>query len=151
MTSARFTSAADVARFAIAGDAVLTVSSEATGKHYTFRIREPGENSLSQPCMRFVSVRTGEDYLYLGIIPNVERPSFRTTKKSALASDSGAARAARYLCERVLAHPEAPLPSSLVVRHEGQCGRCGRPLTHPESIDTGFGPICAAKLGISLE
>ena len=33
-------------------------------------------------------------------------------------------------------------------RHEGRCGRCGRALTVPESIDTGFGPHCAAEMGV---
>ena len=27
--------------------------------------------------------------------------------------------------------------------HSGCCGRCGRKLTVPESIDTGLGPVCA--------
>jgi len=28
------------------------------------------------------------------------------------------------------------------VFHEGACGRCGRTLTVPESIASGFGPEC---------
>lgn len=35
------------------------------------------------------------------------------------------------------------------VRHAGKCGRCGRKLTVPESIDTGFGPSCAGEIGIA--
>jgi len=31
--------------------------------------------------------------------------------------------------------------------HEGRCGRCGRPLTRPESIQSGIGPICATLGG----
>lgn len=30
--------------------------------------------------------------------------------------------------------------------HEGVCGRCGRPLTVPSSIESGLGPICAEKM-----
>ena len=29
--------------------------------------------------------------------------------------------------------------------HSGSCGRCGRKLTVPESIDTGLGPECAGR------
>jgi len=34
------------------------------------------------------------------------------------------------------------------LRHDGVCGRCARLLTVPESVDTGFGPHCAAELGV---
>jgi hypothetical protein len=34
-----------------------------------------------------------------------------------------------------------PLPRC-TVHHEGRCGRCGRTLTVPESIESGFGPEC---------
>jgi len=37
--------------------------------------------------------------------------------------------------------------STLVeVHHEGRCGRCGRALTVPESIKSGFGPECIGKV-----
>lgn len=35
--------------------------------------------------------------------------------------------------------------SRLQVWHEGRCGRCGRKLTVPSSIETGLGPECAGK------
>ena len=34
------------------------------------------------------------------------------------------------------------LPSNMSFFHEGHCARCGRLLTVPESIKTGFGPEC---------
>lgn len=42
---------------------------------------------------------------------------------------------------------DATLASKADIRHEGRCGRCGRALTRPESIDTGLGPDCAEKMG----
>jgi hypothetical protein len=51
---------------------------------------------------------------------------------------------------RVLARtPYDQAPRDVIFRHEGKCGRCGRELTHPESIDTGIGPDCAQILGLS--
>ena len=38
------------------------------------------------------------------------------------------------------------LPPALEVWHEGRCGRCGRKLTTPQSVETGFGPVCAQNL-----
>lgn len=32
-------------------------------------------------------------------------------------------------------------------RQTGICGKCGRTLTDPESVNAGIGPICAAKVG----
>lgn len=146
-------SAADVARFALAGNAILTVSSR-SGARYTFKIAAPHKrNQAPDPAepARFVDLLTGpdnrQDYTYLGLIPNVAAPAFRLTRKSRLGVDAAPVRAAAFLCSRVLAHPEAPLPDGLEVRHEGRCGKCGRALTVPESIDRGIGPECWAKLG----
>lgn len=36
------------------------------------------------------------------------------------------------------------------VWHMGRCAKCGKALSVPESIATGFGPICAKKLGIDM-
>lgn len=30
------------------------------------------------------------------------------------------------------------------------CKRCHRPLTNPRSIERGYGPVCAKKLGIAI-
>lgn len=45
-------------------------------------------------------------------------------------------------------HLATDYQTSLEVRHSGRCGYCGRHLTTPESVDTGFGPDCSALLGI---
>jgi hypothetical protein len=37
------------------------------------------------------------------------------------------------------------IPTELVIRHNGSCGRCGRKLTVPTSIKAGIGPECAKK------
>lgn len=34
---------------------------------------------------------------------------------------------------------------AILILHLGTCGRCKRPLTDPESIRTGLGPICRNK------
>lgn len=147
-------SAADAHRFALAGHAVLTLKSRKTGTRYTYRVDAPKvDPEAPRPHHRFVSVLTGpdntSDYAYIGLINNSAGPTFRLTHKSRLTDASLPVRAFRYFCERVLAHPDAPIPPDLEVRHEGRCGACGRMLTVPESIDRGIGPECAAKLGVS--
>jgi hypothetical protein len=39
-------------------------------------------------------------------------------------------------------------PATFEFWHEGRCAACARRLTVPQSIATGFGPECAARLGI---
>ena len=46
-------------------------------------------------------------------------------------------------------HLASDFNQSLEIRHSGRCGYCGRHLTTPESVDTGFGPDCSALLGIA--
>ena len=38
------------------------------------------------------------------------------------------------------------MPLTLTVFHDGKCGRCGRKLTVPESIQSGLGPVCAGQV-----
>lgn len=37
-------------------------------------------------------------------------------------------------------------PTGLEVWHAGRCAKCRRPLTHPDSIARGLGPICAGLI-----
>lgn len=37
------------------------------------------------------------------------------------------------------------LPPKVHILHEGMCGKCGRPLTDPVSIEYGLGPICRGE------
>jgi hypothetical protein len=69
---------------------------------------------------------------------------FRLTRSSRATLDAPSVKAFRFFFESNRLHPE------LVVRHEGKCGRCGRTLTVPESIDRGIGPECAGKIGGAL-
>ena len=49
-------------------------------------------------------------------------------------------------CPMAHAHVnDGPMPAELEVWHQGSCGKCGRPLTVPESIASGIGPVCASK------
>jgi len=129
-----------IRRFMLAGDAVITLQSERTGGHFTYRVRKAKEGETW-----FVSVLTGTDqYRYMGILAGA-RLMFRHTFKAQVAADSPSFRGFAYFWNHMSADRLAP---HMKVRHEGRCGRCGRPLTHPESIDLGIGPECATKMGI---
>lgn len=134
---AEFQSAEDARRFALAGDATLTLQSRRTGQHYTYNIHKPDDQETDN--IRFVKVLGGDGrYHYLGTVRR--NRGFSTTEKSQFGSNSPQARAFAYFWTWTA---ENRLPGELAVLHEGRCGRCGRPLTNPESIRTGLGPICS--------
>ncbi|MGQ4872128.1 MAG: DUF6011 domain-containing protein, partial [Candidatus Thorarchaeota archaeon] len=44
------------------------------------------------------------------------------------------------LCNGCTSVYNVALPEKVRIWHEGKCGRCGRRLTVPESIESGYGP-----------
>jgi len=149
MTNKLFSNAADIHDYTLAGRAVLTLTSEATGAHYTYRIAQAKDQRTGEPQPRwFVALLTGPDntadYSYMGMLDTVgEAVTFRLTKGSKFAADGKPVRAFAYFWKFVAAGQTAP---QLEVRHEGRCGRCGRVLTVDSSIDSGIGPECLKKM-----
>jgi hypothetical protein len=132
--------------FILAGNAILTLESEKTGKHLTFRIRK-----LEDRDVWFTSLLTGpdntSDFTYLGMVKlEGDTISLVLTKKSSLTDTSEPVLAFRFLLSWLSA---GKMPPRMHVHHEGRCGRCRRRLTVPESIESGFGPECAGRLGLT--
>jgi uncharacterized protein DUF6011 len=146
----RFTSIEDAKRFALAGNAIITLQSLRSGTHFTYRISQPdaekqAERGFVPSSIWFVKLLTSGsadegDFTYLGMISSDKQ--FRLTKASRANDDSPSIKALRFFLSLKQLHPE------LAIRHENHCGRCGRTLTHPESIDLGIGPDCAKLMGL---
>lgn len=140
MTTTEAHTIPNLAKFVFAGNATFTVENVATGNRFTFKVRQPDPKSP-----HFVSVLTGsnneEDYTFLGTAfsPTV----YRHGARSRIAATAPSAVAFAWLFGRLASG--RPLPESVRVHHEGRCGRCGRALTVPESIESGFGPECAKR------
>lgn len=130
--------------FMLAGNATFTVVSQRTGTRFTFKVRQPGPDKP-----HFVSLLSGpdneNDFTFLGTIFDAELPSCRYAhgRRSHVGADAPSAKAANWVCNRILSG--RPLVNC-EIHHEGRCGRCGRKLTVPESILSGFGPECASRL-----
>jgi hypothetical protein len=142
--------------FITAGKSVFTLAipdvfaaQHDTATHYTYRV-ERREASDRWRETYFVQLLTGpdntSDYSYLGIL-DPQSGTVRVTAKSCAGEDSWAVR----LLRRVLAclwvgQGERIEAAGFHLHHEGRCGRCGRRLTVPESIESGIGPECARQL-----
>lgn len=142
--------------FIFAGSCVFTLQNEKSGTRFTYRFRrapadptQPEQPAKDRPI--FVHVLTGpnnsNDYSYLGTVWESSRgtgkPAFVHGKKSRISADAPSAKGVAWLVDKLATTGAVPEP--LRVYHEGRCGRCGRALTVPESIETGLGPICAEK------
>ena len=133
-----------ISKFALAGNAIFTLKNTATGNRFTFKIRQP---KASTPW--FVSVLTGSDntsdYTFVGtIFDGHTNPKYYHGKRSTIDQEAQSARTIAWFLGQLFNNKT--LPSSIEVWHAGKCGRCGRILTDPMSIQNGIGPICIDKI-----
>lgn len=129
-------------KFFTGGRAIFTVANN-KGEHYTFRV---GRSKPEQPL--FVGLLTGPnneaDYTYMGIYSPEHNHSVKLTKASKYNDESKPVKVIRWAIKQVIKNKE--LPAGYSIQHEGKCCCCGRPLTDPESIFRGWGPICWQRL-----
>lgn len=133
--------------FALAGAAVFTVANPA-GERYTFRVSvKKAEHGDARPPVWFVGWLSGPnneaDYSYLGML-DPDAGTVRPTRASKASPDSRVFRVAQWALGVLWGR--TALPAGYALEHAGRCGRCGRTLTVPESIRTGFGPECASRI-----
>jgi Family of unknown function (DUF6011) len=140
---------AEISRFVHAGDARFTLVSKQTGTRITYRVRFPRDKEtgkVDRDAPLFVSFLSGPDnensYSYLGYI---RRDLYRHGGPKAKAGpDSTPAKAFDWFYRHLTQGRLHPL---LEFWHEGRCARCGRTLTVPSSIASGFGPECISLGG----
>jgi hypothetical protein len=143
--------------FVTAGRAVFTLEVPPTFKmkdtvvkpHYTYRVNfKKGTGQYKDAY--FVQLLTGPDntksYSYLGMLDAAEG-SVRTTAKSCRADNDLSVVLLRRALLRVWASEVHIIEKSgFKLHHEGRCGRCGRALTTPESVERGIGPECWTQM-----
>lgn len=134
-----------IKKFVLAGNASFTVKNDTTGKHLTYKVVKHSTEDNLKDGVWFVTTLNGSDnesdFVYIGIITS---DGFRITKKSRFSEDAVSVKGFKWLWNNVTTNRE--LPDNVKFYHAGRCARCGRKLTTPESVETGFGPICMEKL-----
>lgn len=137
----------NVRSFMMAGKAVFTVENPTTGNRFTYKVVR---KSIPGGALHFVKVLTGPDntadYEFLGTVfadINAGELGYVHSSKSRISREAPSAKAFTWLWKRMVRGGD---PSPARVLHEGCCGRCGRALTVPESIESGIGPECARKM-----
>jgi hypothetical protein len=158
--------AAVTKEFLLAGRAIFTLELDEKWRHnekigpldlkphYTFRVEfKKGDDKW--PDKYFVKILSGpentRDYSYLGVLDK-EKGEVRTTAKSTLRDDNMVVMLLNHTLARVWKDDVATIEkANFHVHHVGKCGRCGRPLTTPESVKRGIGPECIKHLGTPPE
>lgn len=142
--------------FVTAGRAVFTIELPAAFSaehdcppHYTFRVSKKAATAQYAEAY-FVGLLTGadneNDFSYLGML-NAATGEVRLTAKSRMTEDAWPVRIIRRVLARLWAgEADAIEAAGWRLHHEGRCGRCGRTLTVPASVESGIGPECAAKM-----
>lgn len=141
--------------FVLAGKAIFTVELEEKFRqqydlkpHYTFRVNFKKADK-GFPDTYFVKLLTGpentKDYSYLGVL-EPESGKVRCTAKSCLREDSIPVLLLNRALVKVWTDTVSELEAAgFKLHHEGRCGKCGRVLTVPESVETGIGPECSGR------
>lgn len=140
------------------GNATFTIVSKATGRRFTYRVKSAAKDrdqnwstNNQNRNFYFVSVLTGGDnnssYSYIGELiraePSGHRFNYRHGRKARLDTQALSVKGFMWFISQIEGHKE--FEDRLEFWHEGSCGRCGRKLTVPSSIESGMGPECAGK------
>lgn len=121
-----------------AGKTTFTISN-GKDEHYTFKVIQ-----IQDYSRYIVKLLTGPDnsnsYTYLGMLFNTDLKPVSLTNKSKFTKSS---KPYRVFCfAQSILGGITKLPKGYSILPSGTCFKCGRKLTTPESIKTGYGPIC---------
>jgi len=127
-------------KFFMAGNATITIKNTKTGRHFTYNVKQ---SRWKDTWWVVLKQHQGPD-LYIGSLTSKR---FNITPKSVLGKNDVRWRGFNWVWWHLVY--KRPLPEYVEIRHCNTCGRCGRELTRPDSIDRGYGPMCAELLGLS--
>ena len=123
------------ADYILGGKSYVTFQNPQTGNRFTYKVVKHKVDDIY-----FVHVLTNTDvYMFLGTIKNFV---FRYSPKSKIAKDAKSLIVFDYVFHHL---GMGTLNNTIEIFHDGRCGKCGRQLTDPISVETGLGPYCRKK------
>lgn len=119
----------DALKFILAGNAYFVLINEKTGNRFAYKMVDVDK----KPGVYYLSVY--HDHTYLGAVNEHGYFPHKPEAKHPF-------NIAFEWLYKYLSTDPARIPDTVFIYHMGQCGRCGRTLTTPDSIAQGFGPEC---------
>ena len=127
--------------FILGGNSTFTCLNVKTSNRFTFKVSKHKKDNIY-----FVKVLTGTDqYTYIGVID--KSSVYKHSSKSSIKPDSQSAKVFNYIYNMLKLNL---LPDFIEIWHSGLCGKCGKKLTVPSSIKSGFGPDCFKRISKNL-
>jgi len=130
--------------FFFAGKAVLTFQNQDKGTHITVKstqARDKADRKIKLPYF-FINIRVLGDKESGSVFAGTIFQDTLTYKLSSKVNEGGQMDQIMRFLISALKRPAVLKERRVSLLHEGRCCRCSLPLTHPESIETGFGPDC---------
>lgn len=135
----------DIKQFVLAGNSTFTIKSTKVDKRYTYKVKKDKKDENNERY--FVHVMFGadntKDYRFLGWFYINSMDLMHSGKSSCTKTDLRFSMFLYFL--KML--DMGVLKETCEFYPSGRCGRCGRILTTPESIERGIGPECYAYIG----
>lgn len=119
--------------FIMGGRSIFTTVNNQTNNRFTFKV-----NKADKGDIYFVSVLTQPNmFEFIGSF--YPTTLVKISPKSRISEQSTSYKVFNYILNHLR---NSDLPNQVEIWHEGRCAKCGRSLTDPESIKTGWGPYC---------
>jgi hypothetical protein len=133
--------------FIFAGRSVFTLENNETKNYITFRIKQIKRLGKIIPNQFGIECKVLGDntagYNFLGFL-DLNKKTFK--RWSRLPNDYVGYKTLFWLLQNLESIEDLKCYPKLAIYHEGCCCKCGRPLTVPESIDSGIGPECKENM-----
>lgn len=127
-----------IRNFILAGKSTFTIQSIKTDSHLTFKVNKKDDIWFVKCLMN------GEKYTFIGTIFQKNNTLFyKPSNKSVVTSEATSQKVIGWLIANIDNYSK--LDSQMIFLHSGKCGRCGKELTNPVSIESGLGPQCSAR------
>ena len=132
----------NIKNYVLQGRGVVTLKSP-TGKHHSYFFKKPVHESNFPEGTRFVyTLGSGAIWHYTAMLEydhKIIRPTFNSYYSELTEEFQGAKYIVKMMNKDMSNSP-------MELYHEGVCANCGRKLTNPKSLKTGFGPKCYKKV-----
>lgn len=136
------------AEFILAGKSLFTIKKIKDPKgqrdRFTFKVKRAKKPYFQDQYYYFVYVLAGADntgdYVFLGSYSR--QTGYRHSPKSRFSVECVSTQLAKWLFNKIDLKNLYQYDQLIKIYHENRCGRCGRVLTVPESVVSGFGPEC---------